>query len=322
MKALRSHQSLLLRLGLLAFLFFGLGLRRANFNPTLSTWGLLQGSTVVCLLGVAIATTILAGELDLSVAAIAGVSAIVTAKLIGDSVVLAVALALAIGLVIGLVQGAAIVLLRVTSIVFTLGTMIALGGLQLLITSNGKTVLATNSAIVATVTKRYGIFTALSVAMVVIIVVYQLFLSFSRYGTRLYAFGSARKEASLAGLRQGTTTVSVFAISGLFAAAAGAAAAMSSASAVPRGLDSLLLTAIAVALVGGISLHGGKGGPIDVLVGALLVVEVENELSARGVSSKSQSLAIAVLLLAAVLIEMWGDHRPLRKATPLASAPG
>ena len=46
-------------------------------------------------------------------------------------------------------------------------------------------------------------------------------------------------------------------------------AALQSASAVPGGLDPLLLNAIAVALVGGISLHGGRGGPVSVLVGAL-----------------------------------------------------
>jgi ribose/xylose/arabinose/galactoside ABC-type transport system permease subunit len=310
--AVDAHHAILLRVVLLAGVFFGLGLGRRNFNLTLSAWGLLQGSTVVALLGAAIATTIIAGELDLSVAATAGLCAIVSAKLLGQSVAAAVAGALLIGVILGLTQGIAIVYLRVTSIVFTLGTMIALGGVQLLITSNGKTVVAHNTAIVATVTRRYGIFTPLSLAMVVVVVAYQLLLSFSRYGTQLYAFGAARKEASLAGLNPAATTISVFAISGVLASAAGVATTLSSASAVPGGLDSMLLTAIAVALVGGVSLHGGRGGPVDVLLGTFLVVGVDNELSARGVSSKSQSLATATLLLAAVLIEMWTDRRALR----------
>jgi len=313
-KLVEAHHAVLLRATLLAAVFFGLGLGRRDFNVTLSAWGLLQGSAVVALLGTAIATTIIAGELDLSVAATAGLSAIVTAKILGHSVAGAVAVALGIGLVVGVTQGLAIVYLRVTSIVFTLGTMIALGGLQLLITSSGQTVVAHNVTIVGTVTRRYGIFTPLSLTMVLIVVGYQLFLSFSRYGTCLYAFGAARKEASLAGINPATTTVSVFAISGVLASAAGAATTLLSASAVPGGLDSMLLTAIAVALVGGVSLHGGRGGPIDVLLGTFLVVAVENELSARGVSSKSQNLATALLLLAAVLIEMWSDRRGTRGA--------
>jgi ribose/xylose/arabinose/galactoside ABC-type transport system permease subunit len=154
--------------------------------------------------------------------------------------------------------------------------------------------------------------------MLAIVVAYQLFLSYSRFGTRLHAFGAARKEAVLAGVSHRKTVVIVFGISGLLASAAGAATALSSASAVPGGLDPLLLNAIAVALVGGISLHGGRGGPMSVLVGTFLVVGVDNELSARGVSSKSQSLAIAGLLLAAVLIEMWAERRPTRVARGLA----
>jgi ribose transport system permease protein len=315
-----SHHALLLRLVLLGVVFFGLGLRRPHFNMTLSAWGVLSGSTVVGLLGVAVATTIIAGELDLSIAATAGVSAIVTAKILDHGAAAAVVVALTVGLVLGLVQGAAIVALRVTSIVFTLGTMIALGGLQLLMTSNGKTVVVSNPAIVATVTRRYGIFTALSLAMVCVVVAYQLLITFSRSGTRLYAFGAARKEAGLAGISPARTTITVFAISGLLASAAGVVTTLSSGSAVPGGLDPMLLSAIAVALVGGISLHGGKGGPVDVLVGTFLVVAVENELSARGVSSKSQSLATAGLLLAAVLIEMWGDRRSSRNTVATAGA--
>ena len=139
---------------------------RSNFNATLSAWGLLQGATVVCLLGLAIATTMIAGELDLSVAATAGVSAILTAKLLSHGVVIAIGVALVAGLVLGLLQGAAISFFQVKSIVFTLGTMIALGGLQFLITSNGKTVIASDPSIVATVMQRYWIFTPLSLAMV------------------------------------------------------------------------------------------------------------------------------------------------------------
>jgi ribose transport system permease protein len=324
-QAAASLHSLLLRVGLLVLIVFGLGATRTNYDLTLSAWGLLQGSTVVCLLGLAISTTMIAGELDLSVAATAGISAIVTAKLMSGSVAGAVLLALTAGLVLGLLQGAAIVFFRVTSIVFTLGTMIALGGVALLITSNGKTVLASDSSIVTTVTKRYGIFTPLSLTMLAVVVVYQLFLSYSRFGTRMYGFGSARKEALLAGVSQARMTVIVFGISGLLASAAGAATALSSASAVPGGLDPLLLTSIAVALVGGISLHGGRGGPVSVLIGTLLVIGVQNELSARGVSSKSQSLATAALLLTAVLIEMWGDRRislSERAPVPVADAVG
>lgn len=305
----RAHHPVLLRFGLLLCVFFGLGLLRSNFNGTLSAWGLLQGATVVCLLGLAIATTMIAGELDLSVAATAGVSAILVAKLLSHGVAFALGAALLAGLALGLLQGTAIVIFRVTSIVFTLGTMIALGGFQFLITSNGKTVIASDPSIVPTVMARHWIFTPLSLTMLAVVVVYQVFLSYSRFGTRLYAFGAARKEALLAGVSQTRMTIIVFGISGVLATAAGAATALQSASAVPGGLDPLLLNAIAVALVGGISLHGGRGGPVSVLVGALLVVGVSNELSAQGVSSKSQSLATAGLLMIAVLIEMWGDRR-------------
>jgi ribose transport system permease protein len=302
--AARTHHIVLSRAVLFLAMFFGLGLARSAFAPTNAAASLLQGSTTICLLGLAIATTMVAGELDLSVAALAGLSAVFTVKLLDHGAVVAVVVSVGVAVAIGVVQGIGVAFLPIKSIVLTFGTMIALDGVQQVVTSNGQTVVSPNFGIVQTVTQRLWIFTPLSLTMVALVVIYQLYLVFSRFGTRLNAFGAARKESGLAGVRVRPMTIAVFALSGGLAGVAGATSALTSASAVPQGLSPLLLPAVAVALIGGISLYGGRGGPVNVLLGSLLVVGLSNELSARGVSADEANLATAGLLLVAVLVEI------------------
>jgi ribose/xylose/arabinose/galactoside ABC-type transport system permease subunit len=312
---LRQQHVIASRLLLFLAIFFGLGLARSGFQAETAAWSLLQGSTTICLLGMGIATTMVAGELDLSVAAVAGLSAVATVKLLDHGVLVAVTGSLALALGIGLIQGLGVAFLPIKSIVLTFGTMVALDGVQSIVTSDGKTAVSSNFAIVQVVGQRLWIFTPLSLGMLIVVVVYQLLLVYSRFGTRLNAFGAARKESLLAGVRATPVTVAVFAISSTLAGAAGAASALTSASAVPQGLDPLLLSAVAVALIGGISLYGGRGGPVNVLLGAVLVVGLSNELSARGVSAETANLATAGLLLLAVLVEILGSRNSRARAT-------
>ena len=307
------------RFALLIVVFLGLGLSRPGFNPVLGAWGLLVGSAVVGLLGIAIATTMIAGELDLSVAAVAGVSAILTVHLLDVNPLVAVLTSTAVGCAIGALQGAGIYFLNMSSLVFTLGTSILLGGVQLIMTPGGESILAADLGITQTMTQRFFIFTPIVVIFLAAAILYQLFLSFSSFGTELYAFGGHRKEAILAGVGQRKVMVSAFALSGLFAGLAGTMSALSSASATPNQLSPLLLTAVTVALLGGVGLRGGVGRPMGVVVGALLLVSVTNALAIRGVSSDAQYLAIGGLLLATILLQLWLDGTKRRRLDRLES---
>lgn len=304
----RKQHVLVSRLVLLAAVFFGLGLARSGFVPSLSAWGMLQGATTVGFLGMAIGTTIVAGELDLSVAAVGGLSAIVAVKLLHAGLIVSVVGAIGVGAGIGLLQGLTVAYLPIQSIVLTLGTMVAWDGAQLLVTSNGQTVVSQNLAVVTAANQRYWIFTPLSLALVLTAVALGAAMHFGRFGSRLKALGASRKEALLAGVKRPPTVIAAFAISGTLAGAAGVTSALSSASAVPDGLDPLLLSAISVALIGGVALRGGRGGPLNVLLGALIVVALTNELAARGASGVTTSMATAGLLIMAVLVEIWTER--------------
>lgn len=316
---LHAGESMAVRFALLLVVFFGLGLSRPGFNPQLGAWGLLVGSAVVGLLGIAIATTMVAGELDLSVAAVAGVSAILTVQLLDVNPLLAVLAGAAVGGAIGALQGAGIWWLKMSSLVFTLGISILLGGVQLIMTPGGESIIANDLGTTQTMTQRFVIFTPVVIIFLTAAALYQLFLSFSRFGTELYAFGGHRKEAILAGVNQRKMMVSAFALSGLFAGLAGAMSALSSASATPNQLAPLLLTAVTVALLGGVGLHGGVGRPMGVVVGTLLLVSVTNALAIRGVSSDAQNLAIGGLLLATILLQLWIDRSKRRRLDKIES---
>lgn len=305
-----AGESMGVRLVLLVLIFFGFGLSRLSFDAELAVWSVLQGSAVVGLLGIGIMATMIAGELDLSVAAIAGFSAIVTVRLLDHEPFLAAVAGVAVGGLIGVVQGLGIVLLRMSSLVFTLGSMILISGLQITLTPEGRAVFATDMTVSIDMTKRFWVVTPIVTIFLIAAILFHIFLRYSRTGAELYAFGGGRKEAALAGLKPGKVVLICFIFSGVFSGLSGTLSALSSSSANPNSLAPLLLTAITVALLGGVGLHGGVGSPLGVVVGTLLLVSMTTELGVRGVSADAQSLAIGGFLLLTICLEIMSAKTP------------
>jgi ribose transport system permease protein len=65
------------------------------------------------------------------------------------------------------------------------------------------------------------------------------------------------------------------------------------------------LSAIAAAVIGGASLLGGRGDIINTLLGALIIIIVQNGLNLNAVPTSLQSITIGIIILIAVLIDMW-----------------
>jgi D-xylose transport system permease protein len=132
----------------------------------------------------------------------------------------------------------------------------------------------------------------------------------SVYGRHLYAVGGNAEAARRAGIKVGAIRVSVLAASGLLAGLAGIVSA-SRLYAVDSNLGggTLLLEAIAAAVIGGTSLFGGRGRVYHALLGAAVIESVENGLDLLGESAATKNIATGMILVLAVSIDAINRRR-------------
>ncbi|MBI4259922.1 MAG: ABC transporter permease, partial [Actinobacteria bacterium] len=166
------------------FVYFALSLER--FFTVNNVFTIFEGFASLGLAALAVGLTIIAGELDLSVgsaAAVAGILAVMWADL---GLVPSVVLVTAVGATFGALQGYAIYRLRIASIVFTLGSLIALRGLAFVI-SGEDTVVVPDLAIAKVVKHQLFLFSPFSLVTIGVFVIIGLFLAYTRWGREIYA---------------------------------------------------------------------------------------------------------------------------------------
>ncbi|MFI6326321.1 sugar ABC transporter permease [Nonomuraea sp. NPDC050556] len=126
----------------------------------------------------------------------------------------------------------------------------------------------------------------------------------TRYGRSIFAVGGNIEAARRAGINVAFIRISVFVISGSFAAIGGifAASRISSASQA-TGQSNVLMMAIAAAVIGGTSLFGGRGTTYSALLGMLVIQSIASGMALQGVSNSIQFMVTGAVLLAAVVID-------------------
>ncbi|MFY1697898.1 MULTISPECIES: ABC transporter permease [unclassified Solwaraspora] len=269
----------------------------------------LQGFAQLGLLALAIGITMIAGEFDLSVVGTYALGGMVAVTTGATSPVTGVAAAVAAGATVGAVQGGLIAGLRIPSMPVTLATYIGLLGLTNVL-SGGLSVTYPDSAATVWVDQQIaGIFSPRSLLTLAAFGLVALVLGTTRLGRELRAVGGDRRASRVAGVRVDRHLVGVFTLSGAFAALGGALLSYSYASANPDpGLQPLILAAVA-ALLGGVSLAGGRGSAAGLLAGALSVALLAQIVTAAALPSYSTHLLYAALLAVIVAIESPGLHR-------------
>jgi ribose transport system permease protein len=214
----------------------------------------------------------------------------------------------------GCLQGYIIARLQIPSIVFTLGTMILVGGVEYEVSNQQVVYLAVNQLNVSdAVRTQILIFSPASLAFIAVTILVGLLLGFTRIGREIYALGGAREESRIAGISQVRPVVVAFTISASLAALAGALASLREGGAGPQAYDSLLLTAVTGALIGGISLYGGRGRIAGVFVGVLILQFLVSALGLESAPFWAAGFAEGTLLLVFLIVELAQTSSPLRR---------
>jgi fructose transport system permease protein len=125
------------------------------------------------------------------------------------------------------------------------------------------------------------------------------------WGTHVYAVGDDPEAAELSGINTKRVLFSVYAVAGLVIGIAGWITIGRVGSASPNVAPNINLETITAVVIGGTSLFGGRGTMIGTLLGALIVVVVENGLALAGLDQAYRVLAIGLLVIAAVALDQW-----------------
>ena len=181
---------------------------------------------------------------------------------------------------------------------------LAIKGILSKIDSLEKTLVVSNLDIVEVISHQISVFSLFSLTTIAIFIFIGLFMNFSRTGRYIYAIGGGRKESVAAGVPVFRTIVFVFMLSGALAGLAGSVVSLKSGSAIPRGLEGLLLLAAASALIGGTSLAGGQGSALGIALGVIIMRFVSNFINFRAMPYYMESLVTGVLLIFVIAMEL------------------
>jgi ribose transport system permease protein len=281
-------------------MFVGLAVATDTFFTERNLTNILDQSAPLGIIACAITICIVAGIFDVSTGAIFGLSAVVATKVANaaDPVVGLLAGVLA-GLGLGIVNAVVIHWTRINSFIGTLATSIVFRGLAIIVTSGGIVTVTDPSFSKIGTEELLGAKWSVWV-FVVFFAITAFLLARTAFGRYVYAVGGNDEAARLSGVRVPVVRGACYALSGLASGIAGVLAASRTSSAQPDLGSGLELTAIAAAVVGGVSIIGGEGAVWRGVLGVLTLAIIGNGFDLLGVDTTYQMLVQGVLILLAV----------------------
>jgi len=299
-------------------LFFVIGSLSSPYFLTLNNLaGILQNVTFLGFLCIGVGLVLMAGEIDISVGSIFGLTGVVTALVLknGYPLIFAIGSGVLVGIACGLVNGLVAQIIKVPVVVMTLATLgiyraIALG------LANGSPVggLPENpfffdwfgQGSVAQVS-------FITVLFLILAVIAEVALRWTSSGFRLLAIGSNPQAAHLIGFHVERTRVLLLVFSGFIAGISGVCSVAYLDTASPTAGTGYELSVLAAVIIGGVKLTGGRGSILGVLLGLCVIGIFQNLIVLWGVSPNwTQGVSGLVLIAAMTLI--WLTRRSERAA--------
>lgn len=259
-----------------------------NFLSHTNLIGILRSISIVTIIAIGLTISLSVGGFDLSVGATASVAnAIVVSMFVWYSQpsIISILVALAAAILIGAVNGFLVTSFKLDDMLMTLATMFIVQGLsstytrgatisQNMIMPNGDYATGKIPAFFSSLGKVPWII----VIMIVIVIIAQIFLSYTKHGRLMYMIGGNREAAKLSGIPVKRYRYAAYIIGALFAGIGGVILAARVMTAEVNAGGTYLMDAVAAAYIGFAVFGAGKPNAIGTLVGAILLGILSNGL--------------------------------------------
>jgi ribose transport system permease protein len=326
--SLEAQVDLALRLGLLGIIivvaiFFTIrtipsgnlsDVSQSTFISVGNLQDIARQMAVVGVLAVGETFVIITAGIDLSIGAILGLSGIIAAQrfIAGWPTPAVIVATILVGTAIGLVNGFLVGGAKLPPFIVTLGMMGIARGAAYLAGNGLNSSLSPTGQPVPFSTWASDIFLGIPnifLMLMVIGILSELFLRYTRRGRYVYAQGSNPEAARLSGVNVLATLLMVYAISGCLASVAGLLQTGRLNGANPNNGLGNELDAIAAVVLGGASLFGARGNIIGTFFGLVLINELANGIDLIGADPHVQQSIEGVLLIVIVFVDHWRKRR-------------
>lgn len=292
-----------------------LAVRSPQFSTTTNISNVLDQVSMIGIITMGMAILLVSANFDLSVGGMVGLATVITAKVMNEhGLVAGVAAGVGVAVILGAFNGIIVTKLKVNSLVATLGSGLAYSGLALLVSQSTPIPLADTTLTDFMNTKMLGISMPAYFFLGAILIA-SWFLHITVAGQQTFAVGANAEAARYAGVRVELIRFIPFVLTGLFAGVASIILTGLLGSGVPTAAASWPLQVVAGAVVGGISIAGGRGTIAMGVLGVLLIGVINNGLNLLNFDAAYQNIATGAILVAAVAVDsalqaFWRNRPP------------
>jgi rhamnose transport system permease protein len=265
--------------------------------------GLQSGE--IAIMALPMTLIIISGEIDLSVASIMGMASAVLGYLFGKGwpMPAVFVVVLLVGILAGAINGLLVTRVGLPSLAVTIGTLglyrgvanIVLGPNTISSFPTAYTNIGVNGVLGTNLSFSAVVFIVLAIAFGVV-------LHFTPVGRSIYAMGASPEAATFAGIRVKRIKTLLYITSGVICSLAGVLLTFRLSTAVNTNGLGLELDVVAVVLLGGVSIFGGKGTIVGVVLGVLAFAGISNALLLTNFNQEAASIPVGVLLLISVFV--------------------
>ena len=265
--------------------------------------------TGICAVGMTM--VILTGGIDLSIGSLLGITSTVAALMLSNGlpIWLTCVVAIVLGAVIGVINAVIINELTVPQMIATLGTQISLRGVTYLITK-GKPIYGLPEAFKVLGQGSIGSMPISSIIMLLVFVLGYIVINKRPFGRQIYGIGGNAETARLSGVNIKMTIMRVYLWCGTFGALAGLILTSRINSGQPVAGEGYEMDIVPSVVLGGISISGGEGKFIKVIIGVIFMGVLANGMMMLNINEYWQKVVRGIVLIIAVAV----DNRSKEKA--------
>ena len=276
------------------------------FLTTNNLMGVFRSFSMTATMSIGMVMVIITGGIDLSVGSAMGLSSLVTALCfsIGLPTGICIAAGLCVGLVFGTINGLLITGIGLPPFIATLGTLSIGRGLMYIITHGVPLTPDTPESFSVLGQGYIGFVPVPVIIMIVMMIVFSILMTKTRFGRHVYATGGNETAARLSGVKTNRVKMIVYIASSTIAALAGVISFSRYLSAEPASGFGSELDVIAAAAIGGASLSGGVGSVGGAVIGAALAGIIANGVVLMNINTYAQQAITGAVILIAVSMDV------------------
>lgn len=266
------------------------------------------------IIAIGMTLALISGGFDLSVGAVLGLSAIVVVKLInsGCNIFLACVVGILVGLICGFINGFLIGYVKLNAFITTLGMQQMARGLVYVLTDGGSVGLDKKPGVErfrAVGSGSVGVIPTLVIVFLVCAVLGDILVRRSGIARNVFFVGSNEKTAMLSGINTRKVKTVVYTICGAVSGFAGVLTASRFGTATSSTGNGVEMAVISGAVIGGVSLVGGKGTVAGAILGVVMMSIISNILVILNVSVHWQDFITGAILILAILFDALSNRK-------------